>query len=115
MKTKLPKYSTLGKLKAEADKLFFQVLIKERGAKCEFCGRNTTLGTFHIMHKSTHPRIRFLKTNAIIACWHPCHHNWHHNYFLAREMELRIKELVKKSGYVFSNRFLPSFFLTPNS
>ena len=78
----------------ENDKLMFAELIRERGAKCEFCGRTQGLGTFHILRKATYPRIRYHRANLLLACWQPCHYTWHHDYKTARDkIEPKIKEL----------------------
>ena len=74
--------------------ILFQILIYERGDRCEICGGRAKLGTFHIMPKSTHKHIRFHKRNLLIAGWFCCHLPWHHSYFIAKNrIEPRIKEL----------------------
>ncbi len=97
MKRKLPKMSSLGKLKAECDKLFFKVLLAERGPKCEFCGETTQLSPFHILPKSTHQRIRYLKTNLLISCVQ-CHiFKWHSgDHYKSAPIEKEIKRLRGK-------------------
>jgi hypothetical protein len=85
---------TLPKLKDAIEDLLLEELKEERGAKCELCGRNSQLGLFHILPKGCHPRLRFTKSNLLIAGWFCCHLPWHHSYFEARDrIEPRIKEL----------------------
>ena len=86
--------SSYSKLIKECDKLFFEVLIKERGRKCEICGSFKQIGTFHILDKKNYSRLRYKQINALLACWWGCHHVYHHSYYEARDRIIpKIKEL----------------------
>ncbi len=80
----------------DCDKLMFEILKKERGAACEICGRETGIGTFHILPKSTAPRIRYAKDNLLLVCWFPCHNLFHHDPYRARAIIKKIEELRGK-------------------
>ena len=71
-------------------------LIKERGSKCQICGKIGTVGLFHIKSRGAYPRLTFYIPNLLLAEWYPCHANWHHNFYQAREIEKRIKEICGK-------------------
>ena len=74
--------------------LTFEILKYKRGPKCELCGGNKQLGTFHILPKGRFQRLRFHKSNLLIAGWYCCHYDWHHTFIIARDViEPRIKEL----------------------
>lgn len=60
-------------------------LIKKCGNRCQFCGRTTGLGLFHILSKGAWPRIRLHKDNLLIVCWFPCHNKFHHDPYHARD------------------------------
>ena len=87
------------KLIESIEKILFQILIHERGRKCEICGaRNQRLGLFHILPKGRYPRLRFYKDNLLIAGWFCCHFHFHHSYYEARDRIIpRIKELRGES------------------
>lgn len=80
MKRKHPirKQSSKGKLIARIEKLLREILILERGAKCEISGRTTNLGLFHILSKGIFPRLRFARENLLIVSWLPTHFHYHH-------------------------------------
>lgn len=91
---RLRTYSTRGEIIKECLDLIRSRLFRERGNKCEICGRKANnIGLFHILRKGQYPRLRFNKFNILLACWHPCHSVWHHDYFNAPKIEQRIKEL----------------------
>ena len=55
------------------DKLFRQVLLKERPHVCEWCGKsNVVVQVAHILPKGSHPRLRYERTNILLLCFH-CH------------------------------------------
>lgn len=70
----------------KCEKLIREQKFKLFGRKCQFCGRSTSLGLFHILSKATHPRLRLHEDNMLISCWFPCHHNFHHDPFFARDV-----------------------------
>ena len=76
-----------------------EILKIERGDKCEICGTKSpkSLGVFHIMPVSTHPRLRFSFENILLAGWMDCagkcHFTWHKNYFKAQEINKKIQKL----------------------
>ena len=77
----------------ENDALMFQLLKIKHGEKCMICEQAKKVGTFHILPKSTAPRLRYAEDNLLLACWFPCHYTWEHKYFQARGVEKRIKEI----------------------
>ena len=90
---KIRKLSNRSRLIKVCDKLMFEVLKKERGCVCEICGRTQGIGTFHILPKSTAPRLRYSKDNLLLVCWFPCHNLFHHDVYRAQAIIKKIKEL----------------------
>lgn len=80
----------------DCDALMFQLLKMKRGKVCEVCGKKEGLGTFHIMSKATHPRIRYSEDNLLLICFFPCHHLWHSDPIRARAIYKRIEEIRGK-------------------
>lgn len=71
------KKSAKGILLAECDKLFRQIILKERINKCEWCGKVKGLSVSHILPKGRHPRLRYFKANVLLLCT-GCHiFKWH--------------------------------------
>ena len=96
-KTRKPlrKKSTRMLLINKIEDLLRAKLKRERGDICQICGKKTCrpVGLFHILHKGVYPKLRFHEENLLLVGWLPCHHAWHHDYFKARAIESRIKEL----------------------
>jgi len=86
--------SERGKIVKELDSLLFQILCKERGKMCELCGRTIGVGTFHILPKGSHPKLRYAQINCLLACWLPCHQSWHKDYFKAKAIDKKIRQIV---------------------
>ena len=84
--------SKRSRLIKECDALLFRYLKLKHGEKCQFCDRDKYIGPFHILPKSTAPRLRFSEENVILVCW-PCHSLWHHDYFAAKEIDKKIMKL----------------------
>ena len=59
------------------DKLHREIVLLQRGAKCQHCGRTTKLQGAHILPKGKYPRMRFVHENLLILCF-PCHPEWWH-------------------------------------
>src|SRR3990167_10886672 len=60
---------------------------KTRGPNCELCGlERGNMGLFHILPRGKYPKIQLLEENVLWACWLPCHHNFHHDPFYAKEV-----------------------------
>ena len=82
------------KLIEKLDKVLFEILLYERGERCEICGGSQQLGLFHILPKGRFQRIRFNKQNVLIAGWYCCHYLWHHDFYIARDrIAPKIREL----------------------
>ena len=82
------------KLIESMERILYDILVYERGERCEICGGTYNLGLFHILPKGEYPRIRFYKQNLLIAGWYCCHFHWHHNFYTGRDRIIpRIKEL----------------------
>jgi len=96
MKRRKPirKQSDRGKLVKRVDALLFTLIKRERGERCQLCGRTTNLTPFHILPKGTYPKLRFNCRNILIACWFPCHNDWHSNYYKAKNIEKKIIKLL---------------------
>lgn len=62
------------KLRKVADKLWFQVCLKD---KCEVCGNKNNLQVHHFFPKSCYGHIRYDLDNGISLCM-GCHFKWHH-------------------------------------
>ena len=114
MRYKLPKTSDRGRLIAKIGSIHFDILkIRRGGLQCEICGKKTSgIGRFHILRTATHPRLRFVDDNVLLACWMPCHNAWHHfgpndprnKRTMARIIELRgpdyEQKLLERERYV---------------
>jgi len=80
------KKSERAKLIEKCERLIREDKLRMVGNKCQFCGRTAGLGLFHILSKGAHPRIRLHEDNLLIACWFPCHHQFHHSPYIARDV-----------------------------
>lgn len=80
------KKSERAKLIDKCETLIREQKFKLFGRSCQFCGKTTGLGLFHILSKGAYPRIRLHEDNLLIACWFPCHHSWHHDPYYARDI-----------------------------
>lgn len=96
----LNKQSVQGKCIAACDRLFLQILIAERGDRCELHNGNCrgAVGRFHILDIGMHPRLRYSRENVLLACWfggsgRAGHYHWHHDPFRKEEIEREIKRL----------------------
>lgn len=57
----------------KTDKLFRQLILKERPAKCEWCGKpSNPLQVAHILPKGAFPRLRYQRANVLLLCFY-CH------------------------------------------
>ena len=106
-KSPLKKVSTRQKLINEILKIKRQMLIIERGARCELCGKEASelrfgLSLFHILDRKRYPKIQLLDWNLLLACWCPakwfympyCHNIFHHDSGPSKDkIEAKIKEL----------------------
>ena len=70
---------------------------KEKGDKCEICGRwQPNLGMHHILERSRCPRLIVHSENLLLMCYLPCHNDLHHftaNNPRYKKVEARIREL----------------------
>lgn len=78
--------------------LIRKIMIIERGGPiCDFCGKEQrNISIFHILNRSTHPKLILYRKNLLLACWSPyyyqkCCHNIYHN-----NPERTIKELIPR-------------------
>ena len=92
----LNKISSKGSLIRKIERLLLQDLIKERGKVCEICRENKEVALFHIIPKSTHPRLRFYYDNLLLVCWNNCHFDWHNNPEKKKLIDERLKRLRGK-------------------
>ena len=79
------KKSERAELIEKCERLIRDDKLKRVGNKCQFCGRTQGLGLFHILSKGAHPRLRLHEDNLLIVCWLPCHSQFHHDPFFARD------------------------------
>jgi len=63
-------------LRAEADKLWREVVIKKYGDKCEVCGK-PAIHCHHFYPKGLFSHLRFDIENGVPLCFH-CHFSRHH-------------------------------------
>ena len=76
-RSRLKKRSPKGKLLTECDKLFRQIILRERLNRCEWCKKVKGLSVSHILPKGRHPRLRYFKANVLLLCT-GCHiFKWH--------------------------------------
>ncbi len=88
------KRSERAKLINKIEKLLLIKLKKERGDRCEICGKRELVGLFHILPKGKYQRIRFNEENLLLAGWWCCHYPYHHDFYKTRDKIIpRIKEL----------------------
>ena len=79
MKYRINRHSEIGLLKIELDKLFRQAILKERGERCQWCGKSGIVHVAHLLPKGKYPRLRYVKENVALLCYH-CHlHKFHKN------------------------------------
>lgn len=101
-KKRVKPMSAKGKLTITVKSLFRKILLLMRGWKCEICGKVFTeknlrnLTVFHVLPTGQYPRLRFHFENVLLACWHPCHFNWHHDHEKGLPIKKRVKELLGK-------------------
>lgn len=89
--------SDRAKLIKRLDDLTRELLIKQRGRKCEIHPNKNCaqVGVMHILSKQSHPRLRFYEPNIVLAGWF-CSHFWtHHNSDdpRAKYTKQRLKEM----------------------
>lgn len=78
-RSRLNPTSDRGRLQREADCLFSQLILKERGPNCEIHGKICDrVGNMHILSKAAHPKLRYVGLNVIRAGWF-CSHYWTHH------------------------------------
>ena len=78
----LRKTSDRGRLRKEIGRLHLQVLLKQRGCRCEFTGKEGGPGDFarfHIIPVARRPRLEFADQNIIIY-WRKDYYVWHDPY-----------------------------------
>ena len=85
-KLKKPKKINRGLLVRKIDSQIFRLLIQDRGRKCQLCGKTDQIGVFHILPKSTHPKLRFYPANLLLTGWFCCHYPFHHDFYKARDV-----------------------------
>lgn len=55
------------------DKLFRELILKERPNSCEWCGQlSNLLQIAHILPKGAFPRLRYQRANVLLLCFY-CH------------------------------------------
>ena len=61
------------------DKIFRQVILKERPNICEHCLKNDNRMVYvaHILPKIQWPRLRYQRSNVLLLCYW-CHKQWAH-------------------------------------
>jgi hypothetical protein len=92
------KKSERQKLIEACEKILREELLQECDYKCQFCGSVNNLGLFHVLPKSRYQRIRLAKDNLLIACWMPCHFNFHHDPFYAKDIIFpKIKRILGRN------------------
>lgn len=107
MKRSKPKQvSDRGRLIKKIDKIFFEILKIERGAKCEICGRTQQIAPFHILDKGRYPRLRWHKENVLLTCWFNCHYSYHHYSHQDLRYQRVIEGIKKLRGNNYWNRLL---------
>lgn len=81
------------------DALWFKILKHERGEVDEIDGRPANgLGTFHILCKKNHPRLRYARENSLLVNWLPHHFNWHHYTHNDEQYQVVDRAIVKLRG-----------------
>ena len=93
----LKKVSTRQEIINECRALLLQIILIERGAKCQLCGRGgNKLHLFHILPTGKHPKLVLREMNVLISGWYCCHKPWHDlpaSDPRWREIENKVKEL----------------------
>ena len=76
-RSKVKEKSAKGKLLIECDKLFRQIILRERINRCEWCWKVKGLSVSHILPKGRYSRLRYFKANVLLLCT-GCHiFKWH--------------------------------------
>ncbi len=70
------------------------------GSRCQICGKTRNdLGLFHILPTGRYSRLELAEDNILWAGWFCCHHKFHHDFYLAKDIEKRIQALRGKTYY----------------
>lgn len=90
--------SPRGKLMSDCDKLLSRIIRYERGGICEVHNRVCKgIGASHILSKASHPKLRYVRKNILLACWFGAHYYHHHDPDDIRA--IRYKEaVIRKLG-----------------
>jgi len=97
----------VSKLIIKMDAIWFKVLKKERGEFDEIDEHPANgLGTFHILCKGNHPRLRYFWENSLLVNWLPHHYNWHHYAHNDEQYKVVEKGIIKKRGKNYCNDLL---------
>ena len=106
-KHSLTRRSDRYKLILRCEKLLKQIILKERGAKCEWCKKNKVMQMAHILPKGLHPRLRFHRRNILLLCFY-CHLiKWHRHPLNAA------KFLIKYKGQNYESELLVAEIAAP--
>ena len=69
------------------DKLFRDVILRERKNACEWCSKSGVIHIAHILPKGAHPRLRYQRLNVLLLCVR-CH------LFRAHKSPLEFQEWI---------------------
>ena len=94
------KRSSRGELLIDDDKLFSQVIKKQRGEGCEihFGTKCDRVGNMHLLGKASHPRLRYCPENIVRACWFGAHFWTHHDSENEKAINAR-KRILEIKGF----------------
>ena len=99
---RIRQYSPRGQTIKDCLDLIRKIMVAERGGPiCDFCGREqNNISIFHILNRSTHPRLILYRENLLLACWDTryyakrCHNLYHNDpEYTQKRLIPKIKEL----------------------
>lgn len=108
------KVSVTGAVYKELDRLWFQILKLERGETDQIDDRpGNALGTFHILCKGNHPRLRYCRENCLLVNWMPHHYNWHHYTSNDRQYQEVERGVISLRGENYVENLRATEFMMP--
>ena len=97
--------------------LLTKIVKKEKGAKCQLCGKAENQVPFglclhHILSRQAHPRLILYRPNLLLVCWSPfyyqnfCHNIIHHKTEDDARKQAIMQKMKKILGEDYRNKLL---------
>ena len=106
-KHSLTRRSDRYKLILRCEKLLKQIILKERGSKCEWCEQNKAVQMAHVFPKGLYSKLRFYRRNILLLCYY-CHLiRWHRHPLEASDFIRRYKGTSYRNELLLANETAP--------